>query len=70
MEAHDPDGRYVRRYVPELETRPRRIHPRAVDDAGSACSVEVGCVIGTDYPKPIVDHAEARRRALERYRIG
>jgi len=31
---------------------------------------EVGCVLGIDYPKPIVDHAEARRRALERYRIG
>jgi deoxyribodipyrimidine photolyase len=26
-----------------------------------------GCVIGVDYPEPIVDHAEARRAALERY---
>jgi deoxyribodipyrimidine photolyase len=31
---------------------------------------EVGCVLGSDYRQPIVDHAEARRRALERYRIG
>ena len=30
---------------------------------------EAGCVIGEDYPEPIVDHAEARRRALERYRV-
>ena len=29
---------------------------------------EAGCVIGGDYPEPIVDHAEARREALERYR--
>ena len=31
---------------------------------------EVGCVIGADYPEPIVDHAQARREALERYRLG
>jgi deoxyribodipyrimidine photolyase len=30
---------------------------------------KVGCVIGADYPEPIVDHAEARRQALERYRV-
>jgi deoxyribodipyrimidine photo-lyase len=29
---------------------------------------EVGCVVGVDYPAPIVDHAEARREALTRYR--
>ena len=28
-----------------------------------------GCVIGRDYPEPIVDHAEARRQALDRYRV-
>jgi deoxyribodipyrimidine photo-lyase len=29
----------------------------------SAC----GCVIGRDYPRPIVDHAVARKITLERY---
>jgi deoxyribodipyrimidine photolyase len=29
-----------------------------------------GCVIGSDYPAPIVDHAEARRAALDRYRVA
>jgi deoxyribodipyrimidine photo-lyase len=28
---------------------------------------ECGCVIGRDYPAPIVDHAEARRAAFDRY---
>jgi len=28
---------------------------------------ECGCVIGRDYPEPIVDHLLARRQALERY---
>ena len=30
---------------------------------------EVGCVIGDDYPAPIVDHRRAREEALERYRV-
>ena len=30
---------------------------------------EAGCVIGTDYPEPIVDHREARLEAIERYRV-
>ena len=30
---------------------------------------EAGCVIGGDYPEPIVDHAQARREAIERYRV-
>ena len=30
----------------------------------------VGCVMGERYPEPIVDHAEARRAALDRYRVG
>ena len=29
---------------------------------------EAGCVVGRHYPEPIVDHAQARRAALERYR--
>ncbi|HEX4107993.1 MAG TPA: FAD-binding domain-containing protein [Solirubrobacteraceae bacterium] len=29
---------------------------------------ELGCVIGEDYPAPIVDHRHARREAIERYR--
>jgi len=27
-----------------------------------------GCIVGRDYPAPIVDHAEARQRALAAYR--
>jgi len=69
MEAHDPDGSYVRRYVPELKDVPDEYirEPWAMP---ASVQREVGCVLGIDYPKPIVDHAEARRRALERYRIG
>ena len=29
-----------------------------------------GCVVGHDYPAPIVVHADERRRAIERYRAA
>ena len=31
---------------------------------------DAGCVVGRDYPEPIVDHAAERRRAIERYRAA
>ena len=68
QERHDPDGTYVRRYVPELAAVPdtHLAEPwRMPADLQRSC----GCVIGRDYPAPIVDHAAARERALERYRV-
>jgi deoxyribodipyrimidine photo-lyase len=59
----DPDGDYVRRYVPELVPVPTRwIHRpwEMPEDVAAEC----GVVVGRDYPAPIVDHAEARREAL------
>jgi deoxyribodipyrimidine photo-lyase len=65
-ERFDPEGAFIRRFVPELAGfSDREIHaPWRIDPARQK---EIGCVIGTDYPAPIVDHAQARRAALERY---
>jgi deoxyribodipyrimidine photo-lyase len=67
LDSYDPDGRYVRRHVPELADVPDKFlgEPWKMP---AELQREVGCVIGEDYPEPIVDHAEARREALERYR--
>ncbi len=67
MLAHDPQGLYVRRYVPELKDVPAEYlcEPWTMP---APLQREIGCVIGADYPAPIVDHAQARREALERYR--
>jgi deoxyribodipyrimidine photo-lyase len=62
----DPDGTYVRRWVPELAGVPaaRLVEPWTMTDEEQAAA---GCRIGRDYPGPIVDHAQERRVAMERY---
>ena len=68
MERYDPNGDYVRRYVPELRDVPDDFL-REPWTMPAEVQRDSGCVIGTDYPEPIVDHREARAEALERYRV-
>jgi deoxyribodipyrimidine photo-lyase len=64
---YDPDGAYIRRWVPELASLDNRdIHtPWQITPIEQQAS---GVVIGRDYPAPIVDHALARGLALELFK--
>ena len=62
----DPNGKYVRRWVPELESLSAKdIHEPW--NATDAVLRRAGVELGKDYPYPIVDHAEARQAALDAY---
>ena len=67
-ERFDPNGRFIRRYLPELAAVPDKfIHApwRMSGAEQSAC----GVIVGRDTPLPLVDHGEARLRTLERYAV-
>jgi deoxyribodipyrimidine photo-lyase len=62
-EKFDPDGAYVRRYLPELAHVPAR-HVHAPFRAPSGVLATAGVRLGVSYPRPIVDHGAARARFL------
>lgn len=65
-ETFDPDGAYVRRWIPELARLPPPvIHAPWTASAGELAAA--GVRLGETYPRPVVDHAAARRRTLEAY---
>ena len=62
----DPDGAYVKRWIPELaKLAPQWIHAPAEAPAGVLTSA--GVQLGHTYPLPLVDHAQARLEALNAY---
>jgi deoxyribodipyrimidine photo-lyase len=63
---HDPDGEYVRRWVPELRDVPRErlAEPWTMTAEEQAAA---HCTIGEDYPGPVVDHKVERERAMALY---
>jgi deoxyribodipyrimidine photo-lyase len=63
----DPEGNYVRRWVPELAKLPSEfIHQPW--EAPLLVLAEAGVKLGSDYPQPLVDHGEARAAALAAFK--
>ncbi|NWW52499.1 CRY2 protein, partial [Pedionomus torquatus] len=65
----DQDGAYIRKYLPILKSFPTEYiyepwkAPRAVQE-------QAGCLVGTHYPRPIVDHHVASKRNMGRMKAA
>jgi len=66
-EKYDPRGDYVRRYLPEI----RHVPVAAIHAPWMMTLPEqkaAGCVLGKDYPAPMVDHREERVTAMKLFK--
>jgi deoxyribodipyrimidine photo-lyase len=63
-ENFDPKGKYVRKWVPEIARLPDSLIHRPFD-APSDILRATGITLGQTYPRPIIDHATGRARALD-----
>jgi deoxyribodipyrimidine photo-lyase len=64
----DPEGKFIKRYLPQLDKLSKKsIH--APWEAGHIELEAADILLGRDYPLPIVNHDEARKKTLVRYSV-
>ncbi|KAL9971457.1 hypothetical protein ACROYT_G017620 [Oculina patagonica] len=63
----DPQGNYVRKYVPELKDFPSE-YIYEPWKAPLETQRTANCIVGDDYPQPIINHQEARRDCIQKLR--
>jgi len=64
----DPEGKFIKRYLPQLDKLSKKsIH--APWEAGHIELEAAGILLGRDYPLPIVNHDDARKKTLIRYSV-
>ncbi len=64
-EKFDPQGDYIKKWLPEL----KHVPTQWVHKPWMAPQDKIGLSLGKEYPQPIVDHLEARKKALLYYKM-
>jgi deoxyribodipyrimidine photo-lyase len=67
-EKFDSEGKFIKRYLPQLE----KLSKKSVHAPWKAGHIELeaaGITLGRDYPLPVMDHDEARKKTLVRYSV-
>ncbi|CAE8634727.1 unnamed protein product [Polarella glacialis] len=67
LNVQDPEGKYVRQFVPELAKMPSK-YIYAPWTAPLEVQKAAGCIIGKDYPKPVVDHKTASAANIAKFK--
>lgn len=67
LNADVTSGNFVRRFVPELKHMPLQ-YLYEPWKAPASVQKQAKCVVGKDYPKPIVDHKTARDANLKSFK--
>lgn len=66
-EKFDPDGEYIRKYIPEIAKLPNKYLFKPWE-ADSSILEQANITLGITYPKPIVDLKQSREAALEAFK--
>jgi len=67
LNVKDPEGKFIREFVPELADMPSK-YIYAPWTAPKEVQKSAGCIVGKDYPKPIVDHQKASKANLAKFK--
>jgi deoxyribodipyrimidine photo-lyase len=66
VKEHDPEGEYIRKYVPELAALPDE-HLARPEKAPLTVLAQAGIELGEDYPYPAVDYEARAKQAREEF---
>lgn len=65
----DPDGLYIKKYLPQLEKFPKK-YIYEPWTAPKALQEHAGCIIGKDYPAPMLDHTTVSKANMTRMKAA